>query len=448
MRKRKRKIRLRPILSMILTVFIIIGPYYFLVHRPNSPGQDPPEELPQWTGIISFWDYPRLDQKSGSSYGWISEKIKAFEKKYPGVYIDFHGLSWDKGPEKLEAALTSGNLPDILPVGSDYRLIGENVLQPLDPYLTVEEIRSFDEKALRAVTYDGKIWAMPWMMTTYGMVLNVDLFQQRGVELPPGGNWTHEEFVDKLKQLTYDSKGKGTFDHFGINSFIQADYYNLWGIILGEGGEIFNQQMDYIFNDERAKAGVQRLIDLKEIHQVTHPDFGINNSNKAWTSFYQGKNVAAIPTGTWSINVLENLKNEGKGFNYSVAAYPTGSLGKPVAMGNMVGSYGVTLQQDPEKLKLCIEFLQLLVEDEYQIQLNRLGVFPVKKHIGNIYEGDPHMAVFYENLQNTVILPPHPKWREIDTIIQEEILYGLRGEKTAEALLKDAEVRVRQLLGS
>lgn len=447
MKKKKRKLRIRPILSMILTVFIVMGPYYFLAHRPNLIDQsNSPEEGPQWTGIISFWDYPRLDQKTGSSYGWISEKIRAFEKAHPGVYIDFNGLTWDKGPEKLEAALESNHMPDILPVGSDYRLMNQEILQPLEPFLTVEEIRSFDEKALRAVTYDGKIWAMPWMMTTYGMVLNADLFQQRGVELPQDGSWTYDEFVEKLKELTYDSKGKGTLDHFGINSFIQADYYNLWGIILSEGAEIFNQQMEYVFNDERALAGVQKLIDLKEKYQVTHPNFGVNNSNQAWTTFYQDKNIAVIPTGTWSINVLENLKNEGKGFNYSVASYPTGSLGQPVVMGNMVGSYGVTLQDDPEKLRLCIEFLQFLVKDEYQSQLDRLGVFPVKKHIGNIYEGDPHMAAFYENLQHTIIMPPHPKWRQIDEILQQEILKGLKGEKSPAQLLKDAEVQIRQLL--
>lgn len=444
--RKKRKIKLRPILSLIITIFIIIGPYYFLIHHPNFSVSDSSKTIPQWTGVITFWDYPRLDQKTGSSYGWLSEKIRAFERAYPGVYIDFQGLSWEKGPEKLEAALKNNYLPDILPVGSDYRWIGENILEPLDPHLSIEFIRSFDERAIKAVTYNGKIWSMPWMMTTYGVVLNLDIFQQRGVEPPVNGSWTYEEFVEKLQLLTFDAKGKGVNDYFGIHSFIQPDYYNLWGIILSDGAEIFDQQLHYVFNDERAHSGVQKLIDLKVKYQVTPQKFGENNSNQAWTAFYQGKNIAAIPTGTWSVNVLEKLRNEGKGFNYAVVSYPTGNLEKPIIMSNMVGSYGISAQEDPEKLKISIEFLKFLVQEEYQLQLNRLGVFPVKKDLGNIYGDNQHMTSYYENLQNTIVIPPHPHWREIDGIIQEEILQGIMGQKTVERLLKDAEDRVQKLL--
>jgi len=100
------------------------------------------------------------------------------------------------------------------------------------------------------------------MMTTYGMMLNTDLFQERGVELPTDGMWTYEEFVEKLQTLTYDAKGRGKTTHFGFNSFIYPQYYNIWGIILSDGAEIFNDKMEYTFNDERAKSGVQKVIDI------------------------------------------------------------------------------------------------------------------------------------------------------------------------------------------
>ncbi len=442
--KNKRKI-LKPILVSILILFVLLGPYYFFVFEPNEVNYNISKTPPQWTGVISFWDYPRLDHKTGGGFTWIGQKIKAFEKKYPGVYIDFQPLTWEKGGSKIEEAITTGNLPDILPVGGEYHYINKDILEPLDDFLTVEEIRSFEDNALKAVRYNGKMWAMPWMMTTYGMVLNVDMFQQRGIEPPTDGMWTYEEFVETLQQLTYDSKGKGNITHYGINSFIQPEYYNLWGIILSDGAEIFNEKMEYSFNDERAKTGVQKVIDLKQIYAVTHPKFGENTSNQAWTTFYQDKNIGVIPTGTWSLNVLERLSNEGKGFNYTVAMYPTGSIKKPVVMSNMVGSYGVTKQEDREKLMMMIEFLKFVSSDEYQMELGRLGVFPVKKNIGNIYGEDPLMSLLYENIDNIVIIPPHPQWKEIDAIIQEEIRQGVLGNKTVDQLLKDAEEKVRSI---
>ena len=444
-KRNKKKSIAKPLLAGILIIFILLGPNYFFIFRPSEEDYDIVKTPPQWTGVINFWDYPRLDQKTGGSFTWVTRQVKAFEKQYPGVYINFQSLTWNKGGQKIEEAINNGNLPDILPVGGEYHYIAKDILEPLDPLMTVEEIRSFEDNALKAVTYNGKIWAMPWMMTTYGMMLNTDLFQERGVELPSDGMWTYEEFVEKLQTLTYDAKGRGKTTHFGFNSFIDPQYYNLWGIILSDGAEIFNDKMEYTFNDERAKSGVQKVIDLKQKYALTHPEFGENTSNQAWTTFYQDKNIGVIPSGTWSINVLERLRNEGKGFNYAVAMYPTGSLGKPVTMSNMVGTYGITKQEDPEKLKMVMEFLRFMTKEEYQKDLGRLGVFPVKKDIGNIYEGDPLMTLLYNNLQNTIIIPPHPHWKEIDAILQEEIQQGILGNKTAEELLKDAEGRVRSI---
>jgi len=362
------------------------------------------------------------------------------------VYIDFEGMSWDQGPEKLTTAISQGTLPDILPLGSNYALLGDDILVSLNEYLPATFWESFEDKAMGAVTYQGKIWAMPWMMSTYGFVLNEDRFNQEGVALPENGQWTYEEFVEKLKALTHHEEGRGRNNYYGLNSFIQADYYNLWGIILSDGAQIFDENMNYSFDDQRAISGVQKLLDLKLTHGITPKDFGENTSNQAWTSFYKGKNVAAIPTGTWSLNVLKKLQEEGTGFAYSVAAYPTGSLERPVVLGNMVGSYGVTQQGDQEKIKMAISFLAFLVQDETQLQLKRLGMFPVKKGLEDLYGDDPFMQMFYDNLENTILVPPHPQWGEIDRIIQEELQRGIRGEKTAEQVVRDSAGQVRQML--
>lgn len=445
-RKRK-KLHLRPIMALILSVFIMVGPYYFWTHQQDAPPKETPKEAESWTGVITFWDYPRLDQTTGSSYGWMRERIKAFERANPGVFIDFEGMTWEQGPEKLSVAITHGTLPDILPLGTNYALLDQGILVPLSDHLPADFWGSFEAKALSAVTYQNKVWAMPWMMSTYGMILNEDRFQQAGVALPENGQWTYEEFVEKLKALTHIQEGRGKTSYYGLNSFIQADYYNLWGIILSDGAQLFDERMNYAFNDHRAISGVQKLLDLKFTHGITPRDFGENTSNQAWTTFYKDKNVAVIPTGTWSLNVLKKLQEEGKGFAYSVASYPTGALGKPVILGNMVGSYGITTQEDPAKLKMVLKFLTFLVEEQNQLQLNRLGMFPVKKGLESMYAEDPLMLKYYENLENTILVPPHPQWGEIDKIIQGELQKGIRGEKTAQQVVQDAAAQVTQLLG-
>ncbi|MCC5912579.1 MAG: extracellular solute-binding protein [Clostridiaceae bacterium] len=446
---KKRKIR--PFIFLIyivLILFVILGPFYLFRFHPRDAEHDKMENRSQWTGVITFWDFPRLDSKSGTSFGWIYEKIQAFEKANPGVYIDFKPLDWERGPIKLDTAIKMGHTPDIAAIGSDYSIIGKGILEPLNQYVTTEEIEAFREEAIRAVTYDNNIWAMPWMMTTYTMVLNLDLFNERNVEPPVDGNWTYEEFIEKMEELTYDSKENGKIDYFGFHSFIQPGYYNTWGILLSDGGEILNETFQYSFNDKRAVDGLEKLINLKQKYSVTPEDFGENTASTAWTSFYKDQNVAVHPVGTWALNVLENLKNEGVGFDYTIANYPTGKLEYPVTMSSSIGAYGIFKQEDEEKLKVAAEFLKFLTKDEYQQDLGRLGVFPVKKSVGNIYEGNIFMTSIFNNMESVNTIPLHPQWNEIDKILQNEIRMGVLGKKSPEEVLRDAETKIQIFMQS
>src|SRR5690606_34195515 len=143
------------------------------------------------------------------------------------------------------------------------------------------------------------------------------------------------------------------------------------------------------------------------------------------TNFYKDKNIAAYPVGTWALNVLDGLQKEGTGFNYGIAKFPTGKLGKPITLSNMIGSYGMTKQEDRAKAEMIVKFLKFLVKDEYQQELDRLGVFPVRKSIGNIYTDNPNMTIIYEELENADIIFDHPYWKEIDEILQREIQQGV-----------------------
>ncbi|SDL11514.1 ABC transporter substrate-binding protein [Natronincola ferrireducens] len=447
MRKAYKRL-IRIFIYILLLVFIIGGPIYLLRFPPTKIDYNLDQSQQEWTGVISFWDYPRLDKKTGTSFQWIYEKIQEFEKKNPGVYVDFKPLDWEKGPIKVDTAVKMGQLPDIVPIGSDYSILSKDVLEPIDPYLTGEEINSFRESAIRGVSYKDRIWAMPWMMTSYTMVLNLDIFYERGVEPPVDGSWTYEEFVEKLQQLTYSSSPNGEIDHFGFHSFIQSGYYNIWGILLSDGGTVIDKNFNYSFSDKKALSGLQKVIDLKQKYEVTPPNFGENTSNAAWTSFYKEQKIAVYPVGTWALNALENLKNEGVGFEYDIATYPIGKEGVPITMNSGIGAYGISKQQDEKKLEMCVAFIKHLADEKYQKELNRLGVFPVKETVGNIYEGNPLMTTLYDNLDNVLIIPPHPHWNEIDKILQNEIRLGVLGKKNSEEVLKDAEEKIHIFLHS
>lgn len=433
-------------LCLILCGFIILGPIYFIENKNKDMGL-PQEKSSTFKGIITLWDYPVVDTTNGTRYGWIMDKIKKFEMENPGVYIELKPLDFKKGPIELETAIMTKTFPDIAPVGNDYSVISQDYLEPLDQYFTEEEIEDYKMGALRSVRYNNKIWGVPWMMTTYTMFLNLDLFHERGVTPPEDGNWSYEEFLETLQALTHDKDGDGTNDYYGFHSFIGLNDYNTWGIMLSDGAEIFSSDgSTYLFNDERAISGLKRLTELKLKYNVTPESFGENSEQEAWNLFSQEKKVAVYPTGTWAINALNELRLQGKGFEFGVANYPIGAKGIPVSMAKVTSAYGIFKQDNPEKTKTCMEFLKFITKEEFQKDMSKLGVFPVKKSAGEIYGNDPIMGLIEKSINYTYGIPATRHWLTIDGLLQSQIRQVLLGDKTEEQALEDAEMKIKLYL--
>lgn len=437
---------IKAILSIVLILFIVGWPIYNIVLNNMSLSQEDISTENQWKGIITLWDFPRLNVETGSRYGWIIQKIKKFEKDNPGVYIRLEPINWNTGPIKLEVGMKTGNLPDIAPITNASMYLKDEVLEPLDSYFSDKEKNGFKYQAMKAVTYDSKMWGVPCMMTTYAMYLNLELFRERGVDPPLDGNWTYEEFVEKMKQLTYDSDNDGEIDQYGFTSFIKSNYYNLWGIILSDGGEIINKNGDYSFFGDKAESGLNKAVDLRNKYSVTPEGFGTMNENEAWELFYKEQKVAVYPTGTWAVRVLENLNSKGEGFDFAVANYPIGDSRLPLSLNNGVVSYGIFNQEDEGKLEMCVRFLKFLVQDNYQKDLEDLGMFPAKSGIKDMYEDNRKMKRLEDCLAYSKVIPPHRKWKDIDRILQAQVRMAILGEKSSEEALDEAKNQIKQLL--
>lgn len=431
-------------LCAILAVYIFIGPALLEQMKNNyKKSQEPVHKKTEWTGVITLWDYPRLDIRSGSRFSWIKKKIRQFEKQNPGVYIEFRELDWMDGPTFLKAAAKTGANPDIAPVGSDYFFMSNGYMEELDSYLSLEEKADFISSILDTASYNGKLYGIPWMMTGYAMLLNTDIFSERSVSLPENGEWTYEQFTEALKQLTYDTNNKGGPDVFGFNSFVEPGYYNTFGLIMSDGAQIIDEATGkYTFNTPEALSGLTKLCDLKLKHKVTHPGFGTMNENQAWSSFLKGESAVYI-AGSWAVPLLRNSQGS-SGINFAVAKFPTGKADVPLSISSTTCSYGVFKQTDEGKRKVCADFIKFLTAAETQGELVDFGYFPVRKSGKHLYENDKEMYTIQQSLYFAEHLPKVGNWSEIDLILQSKIKEALLGSITPEQALKDAERMIEQ----
>jgi len=424
-------------LCAILTLYIFSGPVLLEhVKEDYKKSLEPVHEKTEWTGVITLWDYPRLDIRSGTRFSWIKSKIRQFEKQNPGVYIELRELDWNEGPGFLKAAAKIGANPDIAPIGSDYFFISGGYLEELDGYISLEERADFIDSILDTAMYNGKTYGIPWMMTGYTMLLNTDIFSERNVSLPENGEWTYEQFVEALKQLTYNGI-------YGFNSFIGPGYYNTFGIIMCDGAQIIDDTTGrYIFNTPEAVSGLTKLCDLKHKYKVAHPDFGAMNENQAWSAFLNGKTAVYIG-GSWTVPLLRNIQGN-NGINFAVAKFPTGKSDVPLSLSSTVCSYAVFKQKDAAKKKVCIDFIKFITSKEAQKELEYLGYFPVRKSGKYLYENDKEMYTIQQNLYFAEHLPKADNWSEIDLILQTRIKEAVQGNISPEQAVKEAEKLIEQ----
>jgi multiple sugar transport system substrate-binding protein len=406
----------------------------------------------EWTGKITIWDGPRWPDDKDNKFHWMESKIKEFEAEHKGVKVELVQVPWAELPDKLGVSIAGQSWPDIAPVdisGSAVSIdhIDQGVIESVDELFTKKELEDFYPNALDAYKFDGKLYGVPNSMTVHTMLLNLDLFKERGVEPPKNGEWTWDEFLATAEKLTFDRDGDGKTDVFGFSTYIMPGYYEAWPFFYMNGGSPLNKDMTkFTFNDEKTVKAIQQLADLKLKDKVSPETSGgqdVGGTFQAWANAEQ-RTVAMQPWATWAIGAAQGKYPT----NFAVANYPTGDSGKPVTIGG-VGGWTMFHQEEAGKKKVVGEFIKYISSTEEQYTMaTEYGTFPALKSAADKdpYKDNPQMARAQEMSSQVVMLPRHPEWKKIDEAIQTELQLVFNGEKTAKDAMKDAEKKVNEIL--
>nr|WP_217589445.1 extracellular solute-binding protein [Lentibacillus saliphilus] len=414
----------------------------------------------EWTGKITIWDGPRWAEEGddsgedgeGNKYFWLEEKIKEFEESHEGVEIELVQVPWAEMPDKLGVSIAGKSWPDIAPVdisGSAVSIehIEQGVIESVDEFFTDDEMNDFYENAREAYTFDGELYGIPNSITVHSMLLNLDLFEEAGVEPPENGEWTWNEFADAAEKLTFDRDGDGEIDVYGFSTYILPGYYEAWPFFYINGGQPLSDDLsEFTFDDPAAVEAIQQLADIKlekEAAPVSMGGADVGGTFQAWASEEQ-RTVAMEPWATWAITSAQTAYPT----NFMVANYPTGESGEPVTIGG-VGGWTMFHQDNDAKKEVVAEFMKHISSAEEQYVMSKeYGIFPALKSAADKdpFADNPEMARAQEMSSQVVMLPRHPEWKKIDEVIQRELQLVFNGEKTAKDAMDAAKAGVQDLL--
>lgn len=380
-----------------------------------------------------FWSEP--SQKKA-----LMELVKKFESEN-NCKVEVTELSWNDGKTKLIAAFNSGTAPDVLELGSDWvaQFSSTNVLTELNPAeLNGDRWVEFSKEA---AMWKGKCYAAPWVVDTRVIFFNKTLFRNAGLE--PVAPTTYAATIQAAEKIQNGDVSYG----FGVNgSDPHRLYKKITSMFWSYGGGLLDNAGNPCVNSSQNVEALQAYLALSRVGML-------ETQKQIDAAFVQGK-VGIWMSGAW---LIDKIKNENPNLDYGVALVPGKDDSKPgvsFAGGEYLALSAKNKKLDSagiKRLETAKKFLKFMVDGanslEFCKKVNEAG-FPAdtKYFADSLFMKNPIKSVFANQLKSAKSTPVHPRWLDIESILEEAVVQALYGRMDAKSALDAAQYQISALL--
>ncbi len=377
--------------------------------------------------VVLFWQFSPLDA--------IQPLLDQFEQENPDLDVQVEQLTWQSGREKIVAAAAAGQPPDLCELGSTFLpgLVADSTLADLTdsiPDLT-PKLRGWD-----MARYRGRIYALPWMVGTRALYYNRDLLRQAHInpDKPPA---TWDELAKAVKLVSdasYDAKG------FGMNSGEREVLFKKFmPFAWGNGGAILDSTLT------RCIVASPQNIEALRYYLSLRPYSLLDRQEMLDEAFARGRLGFTI-SGPW---LLRTLPKEAPELDFEVALMPRPAAGKG-SPASFAGAELLGIFRAAPDRSGALRLARFLVREQNAMKLyaatgNALPA-AVSADSDSFFVFHPRDRVFLEQLKTAVSPPLHPKWVDIEDVLNSELEAAIYGRKSADDALRSANLRIAAIL--
>ena len=360
----------------------------------------------------------------------MNDLIKKFEEEND-CKVEVAELSWNDGKTKLLAAFNSKTAPDVLELGSDWiaQFSSARVLEEFNK--DSMELSKFIEFSLEPCIWNGKYFAAPFVVDTRVLFYNKDLMKQAGLdETPPQ---TFEQLLTYSEKISQISGKYG----WGANT---SDPHRLYKKIIpffwSYGGSIFDENGNPVVNS------LSNINTLNMYLSLARTGF-IETQKLIDASFVEGK-IGFWFSGGW---LIDKIKKENPNLNFDVSQFP----GKSDYGISFAGGEYFAVSKQSEKKELAKKFIKYMTDGKTAIKFCKTVIeagFPADKNYYNSKDlvNSTYKAMFAKQLSSSKMTPVHPKWLEVEAIIENATVEAMYGRKNSTAALNDAQFEIINLM--
>ncbi|EXX84954.1 hypothetical protein BG53_04530 [Paenibacillus darwinianus] len=308
--------------------------------------------------------------EAGGPYTEFYKKLSPEFTKQTGINVQFQEIPHDNMYERLvtEAAAGTGAI-DIFQTDQPWiaQFAKQGFLEPIDGRLTEEEKKEFAPSALEAVSYEGKIYGLPYLVHTPILYYRTDLFEKAGLTKAPE---TWDEFREYAKKLTDNTNGiSGTIVE-GKQSGEPVTH--LMDRFLQAGGKVLDG--DKVVVDSPENLNAFKFLTGIQLEDKSSPAGAVSYDNAdAHNMFMQGK-VAMIMNWPYMYTLANDPAQSKVAGKFAVALQPAGK-----EKTSAVWSWGHGISSSSKNKDAAMEFVKWATSQQVLEQFGKQFINPVVK---------------------------------------------------------------------
>jgi ABC-type glycerol-3-phosphate transport system substrate-binding protein len=359
---------------------------------------------------------------------------EAFQKANPGITIKLEITTSDGLPQRVLTALQSGAAPDVIDVQHGWvnGYAQNKLVLPMDDVL--EDRDDYVSAAVNYVTWDGKLWAIPYRIETHAVIYNKGDFKAAGLdpEKPPQ---TWDELVSTAQALTRG--GRSGFAITGGGEVGNTLFRSLPFIWMNGGSIISDDGTKATLNEAAAVEAVTFYTDF--LKKGLSPASTLENDGTANRRLFIAHKVSMYQSGQFDIG---SIRKESPEIDIGVMPIPH-PAGKQTAA--ILGGWSLVVPsgaRNPEEAKTFVKFL---ARAENQGALT--DTFPARVSAMALPRfDDPILSVFKSMLPYGRQVPLHRNWVQIVQAYFDGVQRVLLGDEDVQTAMDGAAADIQKLL--
>ncbi|MFG2568004.1 ABC transporter substrate-binding protein [Streptomyces sp. NPDC048567] len=345
----------------------------------------------------------------------LTPELKKFEKQ-TGIKVKLEVVPWADLLNRILAATTSGQGPDVLNIGNTWSasLQATGALLPWskENFDAIGGRDRFVDSAVASAGAEGQDpAAVPLYSLAYALYYNKKSFADAGIEKPPA---TWDELVADGKKLSKDGKWGLGAEGSNLSNNIHQTF------VLGQqhGADFFDADGKPTFTSDGAVAAVKQYIDFMAKDKIIAPGNAEYAQNQSLTDFAKGKTAMVLWQAAASTFASQGMKPE----DWGAAPVPvaSGTPGQGKNTNSMVAGINMAVFKNTKNIDGAKKFVKFMTSDDEQKLLNKTygSIPPVKTAQADEAFSAPDLAVLRDTLAKSAApLPQVPNESQFETAV-------------------------------